>query len=199
MDNDDYCGEERVEVGAEVVDGTGQPQPLEVPVEVQVATLVEHPDTPSPVSPATPLPVMPSPPQHSPVGDARKFMGFYSADDLTELEQWAVDEMSLRCTPGLRLEEPEVPQNMETFLRYTLGPQWEYKIIYPAGKFLIERMRAYIAGYNLVTNFTRQQWLSLSLSGRNKKGRSNWSRSPTPAGSCCVRACGPLLLAVGGI
>ena len=88
-------------------------------------------------------------------------MDFYSADDLTELEQWAVDARSLRGTPGLRLEEPDIPHDMKTFVRYTLGPQWELKLIHHAGQVLIEWLRAYLAGYNLLTSFNRRQWLRL--------------------------------------
>ena len=65
MDGDEYY--EEVEVGEEVVVGVVQPQPVEIPLEMQVAPLAEEPVSLSPVSPGTPSPVMPSPPQHSPV------------------------------------------------------------------------------------------------------------------------------------
>ena len=95
MDSDEYYKEEEVEAGEEVVVGVVEPQPVEIPLEVQVAPLAEQPESPFLVSPGTPLLVTPSPPQHSPVGDAPSFMGFYSTDDITQLEQWAVDARSL--------------------------------------------------------------------------------------------------------
>ena len=88
-------------------------------------------------------------------------MGFFTSDDLIDLEQWAVDAQCLRGTADLRLEEPEISPNLKTFLRYTWGPQWEFKFVQPSGEVLICQLRAYLAGHNLLTSFNRQQSLRL--------------------------------------
>ena len=88
-------------------------------------------------------------------------MGFYTYDDLTELEQWSVDARAARADPASRIEEPEVSPNLKVFLRYVYGTQWEVKLVRESGKVLIEQSRAYLAGYNQLTSFNRRQWLRL--------------------------------------
>ena len=176
MENEDYYEElsdQQVEVGQqEVVVGVVAPQPINIPSEVQVVP-ANNPESPSPSlpspsqpspagSPAASPPASPGPGSPQPqFGDALTFMGFFSADDITELEQWAVDAQSLRGTPDLRLEEPEISANFKTFLKFVWGHQWELKFIQPAGEVLICKLRAYLAGYLFLTNFNRRQWLRL--------------------------------------
>ena len=38
-------------------------------------------------------------------------LGFYTHEDLTELEQWTVDARAARRDPAARIEEPEVSPN----------------------------------------------------------------------------------------
>ena len=110
---------------------------------------------------ATPSPVALSPAPVSPVGDALSFMGFYTEDDIVNLEKWAIDSRGLWGTPDFRTEEPEISPNLKIFLRFTIGAQWEYIFVHPAGEVLICQLRAYPAGYNLQTNFNRRQRLQL--------------------------------------
>ena len=133
---------------------------IEIPLEVQVAPPADNPQSPSP-SPPTSSPEMLSPPQGSPVGDATSFMGFYTHDDLVELEQCAVDARASRGDPTSRIEELDVSPNLKTFLRRTLGVQWEVRLIRESGEVLIEQPRAYLAVYNQLTSFNRRQWLWL--------------------------------------
>ena len=141
----------------EVVVGVFASQPIIIPVKVVVPGVADNPKSPSRSPSASPGPESPQPQ----LGDASGFMGFFTSDDLIDLEQWAVDAQNLRGTPDIRLEEPEISPNLKTFLKYTWGPQWELKIIQPSGKVLIWRLRAYLAGYNLLTSFNRRQWLRL--------------------------------------
>ena len=149
------------------------------PLNVEVAEIPDNPESPSP----QPSPVSPQPspassdgsPQHSPlVGgppappppsspreDFTSFMGFYTYDDLTDLEQWSVDARAARADPASRIEEPEVSPNLKVFLRYVYGTQWEVKLVRESGEVLIEQLRAYLAGYNQLTSFNRRQWLRL--------------------------------------
>ena len=153
----------------EVVVGVVAPQPINIPLEVVVPGVADNPESPSPSPPSSPEPSPAVSPAASPgpgspqpqFGDAPSFMGFFTADDITELEQWAVDAQSLRGTPDLRLEEPEISANPKTFLKFVWGHQWELKFIQPAGEVLICKLRAYLAGYNLLTSFNRRQWLRL--------------------------------------
>ena len=147
MEHEDYFEEVSEDEVGEVA-----PQPIEIPLEVQVGPVANNPESPSP-SPS-PSPEVPSPPQ-SPVGDLPTFMGFYTLDDLTELEQWADN-------PELPVEEPETLRNMKVLLRATLGQEWEHKLLCHSREVLIEQLRAYLAGYNKLTSFKRrQQWIRL--------------------------------------
>ena len=123
--------EDEVEVGQqkEMV-GIVAPQLMNIPLEVQVVH-ADNPESPSP-SPACPSPVLGSSPQQP--GDAPSFVGIFTSDDLIELKQWAVDAQSLRGTPDLRLEDPEISPTLKTFLRYIWGLQWEHKFIQPSGR-----------------------------------------------------------------
>ena len=51
--------------------------------------------------------------------------------------------------------------NLKTFLRYTLGTQWEVKLVRESREVLIEPLRSHLAGYNQLTSFNRRQWLRL--------------------------------------
>ena len=120
--NEEYYEEisdKEVEQQEEVV-GVVAPLPMEIPLEVQVAPLADNPQSLSPSS-QTPSPPVPSPPQGSPVEDVTSFMGFYTHDDVVDLEQWTVDARAARTNPAIRIEEPEVSPNFKTFLRFTLG------------------------------------------------------------------------------
>ena len=102
MENEDYYEElsdQEVEVGQqELVVGVVAPQPINIPLEVQVVP-ADNPESPSPSPPSSPEPspaaLRAASPPASPgpgfpqpqFGDAPTFMGFFSADDITELEQ----------------------------------------------------------------------------------------------------------------
>ena len=146
-----------VEPQEEVV-GVVAPMPVEIPLEVEVGPVADNPESPSP---QTPSPPVPSPPQRSPVGDATSLMGFYTHDDVVDLEQWTVDATAARANPGVRIEEPEVSPNSKVFLRFTFRAQWEVKLVRESGEVLIEQLRAYLARYNQLTSFNRRQWLRL--------------------------------------
>ena len=103
----------------EIVVGVVAPQPINIPLKVVVPGVADNPESPSPSPPPSPVPESPQPQ----FGDAPSFMGFFTSDDLIDLEQWVVDGQSLRGTPDLRLEEPEISLNFKTFLKYTWGPQ----------------------------------------------------------------------------
>ena len=66
-----------------------------------------------------------------------------------------------RANAAARIEDPEVSPNLKTFLRYTLGAQWELKLVRESGEVLIEQFRAHFAGYNQLTSFNCRQWLRL--------------------------------------
>ena len=98
------------DVGVDVVLGEASPQPINNPLEVQVRPAAESPESSSlSVSPGTPSSVALSPPPVPPVGDALSFMGFYTENDIVNLEQWAVDASGLRGTPDFRIEERRFP------------------------------------------------------------------------------------------
>ena len=103
-----YFGEEEEEVefeNEEVVVGAVAPQPVKTPMEVVVGPIAGSPESSSlsPLPP-TPSPPVPSPPQGSPVGNATSFVGFYTHDDIVELEQWAVDARATRGDPTSCIE-----------------------------------------------------------------------------------------------
>ena len=114
------------------------------------------PESPEPSPPSSPEPVF-----QLPAGDASNFMGFYSADDIDDLEYWANRSRDLRRVSGSFAEDPEISDNLKVFLKYTLGPQWQFKLNHPAGEVSIFQLRAYLRGYELLTPFNRRQWLRL--------------------------------------
>ena len=121
-----------VELGQqEAVVGVVVPQPVNVPLEVQVVP-ADKPESPSP-SPATPSLKVASSPQVSPFGDATSLMGFCTRDDIVELEQWAVNARATRGDPTSGIDESDVSANLKTFQRYAQGTQWEVKIIRESG------------------------------------------------------------------
>ena len=146
-----------VEPQEEVV-GVVAPMPVEIPLEVEVGPVADNPASPSP---QTPSPPVRSTPQGSPVGDATSFMGFYTYDDVVDLEQSTVDARAARGNPAIRIEDPEVWPNLKVILRFTLGAQWEIKLVRESGEVLIQQLKAYLAGYNQLTSFNRRQWLRL--------------------------------------
>ena len=157
---EEYFEEEtdnEVEPQEEVV-GVVAPMPVEIPLEVQVGPVADNPASPSP---QTPSPPVPSPHQVSPEGDATSFLGFHTHDEVVDLEQWTVDARAARADPAVRIEKPEVSPNLKVFLRYTLGAQWEIKLVRESGDVLIEQLKAYLARYNQLTSFNRRQWFRL--------------------------------------
>ena len=127
-------------------------------LNVEVQEVPDNPDSPSPGPPSPASSGGVSPPA-SPLGDLPSFMGFYSSDDLAELEQWAIDARAARNQPGLRVEEPGISHNLEVFSNFTLGSQWELKLLHQSGEVLFGQLRACLAGYNQLTSFNRRQWL----------------------------------------
>ena len=102
--------EEEVEIeNEEVVFGVVAPQLVNFPLKVVVGPVAGSPDSPSPSpSPPTPSPPLPSAPQGSPLGVTSSCMGFYSYDDVVDLEQWAMDARATRENPNIGIEEQEV-------------------------------------------------------------------------------------------
>ena len=173
MENEDYYEEssdQEVEVGQQaVVVDVVAPQPTNIPLEVHVVPL-DNPVSPSLSRLSSPEPSLAaspaaspgaSPPASPPVGGVTSFMGFYTHDDLVGLEQWSVDSRAAWADPTSRIGEPNISPNLKIFLRYTLGAQWEVKIIRESGEVLIEQLRAYLAGHNQLTSFNRWQWLQM--------------------------------------
>ena len=156
-----------------------------VPLNVEVPEIPDNPESPSPQpSPvssggssggSSPVAAGPPPPPVLPPGspgeNATSFMGFYTSEDLIELEQWSVDARAARRDPSSRIEEPNVSPNLKVFLRYVYGTQWEVKLVRESGEVLIEQMRAYLAGYNQLTSFNRRQWLRLFPAWTARKRR----------------------------
>ena len=126
----------------------------QAPLHVEVAA-PGSPESPQP-SPGSPLPVF-----VVPEGDASTFMDFYSLDDLVDLEEWSRRSRELRGTQDYVMVEPMITDNLRLFLKYTLGPQWQYKLIHPSGEALLFQLRAYLKGFELLTPFNRQQWVRL--------------------------------------
>ena len=199
------------------------PAPVAIvgPLNVEVPEIPDNPESPSPqpspvssggsspVAAGGPPPVVSPPlvsPLGSPGGDATSFMGFYTHDDLTELEQWTVDSRAARADPSSRIEELDVSPNLKVFLRYVYGTQWEVHLIRESGEVLIEQLKAYLAGYNQLTSFNRRQWLRLFPAWTAQERRDQLGSSPTqevfgsfralgpPSGSRSFSAGGPFLL-----
>ena len=112
----------------------------------------------SPESPQ-PSPGSPSPVFEEPAGDASTFIVFYSLDDIEDLEKWARRSRELRGTTEYVMVEPGISDNLRLFLRYTEGPQWQYKLVDPSGEVLLFQLRAYLVGFELLTPFNRRQWV----------------------------------------
>ena len=127
---------------------------VQEPLEVEVAA-PGSPESPQP-SPGSPSPVF-----EEPVGDASTFMGFYSLDDIIDLEEWARRSRELRGTADYVMVEPVISDNFRLFLRYTEGPQWQYKLVHPSGEVLLFQLRAYLKSFELLTPFNRRQWVRL--------------------------------------
>ena len=112
------------------------------PLNVEVAEIPVNPESPSPQpSPVSPQPSplvggppVPPPPS-SPREDSSSFMNFYTYEDLAELEQWTVDARAARRDPAARIEEPEVSYNLEIFLIYVYGRQWEIKLLRESARY----------------------------------------------------------------
>ena len=164
MEQPEEFFEESSDEEVQVVLPTVQVEPL----NVEVAEIPDNPESPSPQpSPVSPQPsplvggpAVPPPPS-SPREDSSSFKNFYTYEDPSELEQWTVDARATRRDPAARIEEPEVSYNLKIFLIYVYGRQWEIKLLRESGEVLIEQMKAYLAGYNQLTGFNRQQWLRL--------------------------------------
>ena len=67
----------------EVVLGVVAPQPIHIRLEVVVPGVADKPELLSPSPPPSPGPESPQPP----LRDAPSFMGFFTKDDLIDLEQ----------------------------------------------------------------------------------------------------------------
>ena len=129
-------------------------------LNVEVPEILDKSESPSP-GPSSPVSSGPPSPPASPRGDIPSFMGFYTSDDLMELEQWAVDARAFRNQPELRVEEPDISRNLKVFLRLALGPQWKLCLLRQSGEVLFEQLRNYLAGYKQLTSFNCRQWLRL--------------------------------------
>ena len=117
-------------------------------------------------------------------------MGFYTHDDIIDLEQWALDAWAARANANTRLEEPVVSPNLKTFLRYTLVTQWEVKLVRVSGEVLKEQLGVFwrattSSQVSIVGSGSR-----CSPPGLPRKGRSSWRCLPMPAGSGCYRVFG---------
>ena len=130
------------------------------PLNVELSEFPNNPESPSP-GPSSPASSGGLSPPASAPGDLPYFMQFHTSDDLAEVEQWVVDARAARNQPEKRVEEPEILHNLKVFLKFTLGPQWELKLLYQSGEVLLDQLRAYLAGYNQLTSFNRRQWLRL--------------------------------------
>ena len=136
----------------------------ELQVEVGQQGSLESPQP----SPGSPLPVF-----LLPVGDASNIMGFYTADDKDDVEIWSNQSRDLSCVSGSFAEEPDISDNLNLFLKNTLRPQWQSKLIQSVGEVLIFQLRAYLREYELLTPFNRRQWFRLfsawKISGRREQ------------------------------
>ena len=195
MDHYEKYFEEEEEVkieNEEVVVSVVAPQPVNMPPGVVVGPVAGSPESPLP-SPSPPSPSLqePSPPQSSPLGDAPLFMGSFKIDDIVDLDQWAMDARATKEDPNVRSEEPEMSPNLKTFMRYTLGTQWELKLIRESGERVICQLRAYLEGYNSLTSFNCRSGSGCFVPGRQLKGESSWSCSPRLVVFLSCEAFGP--------
>ena len=72
------------------------------PLNVEVPEIPDNPESTSPEpSPAASPPGSPPP---LPLWDLPSFMGFYTLDDIADLEQWAVEARAAFSQPELRVE-----------------------------------------------------------------------------------------------
>ena len=193
MDEDYY--EEVSDQEEEVAVVPPTPVVAVAPLNVEVPELPVNPESPSPQpSPASsggPSPAA-SPPG-SLVGGVTSFMSFYTHDDLAELEQWTVDSRAARVDPTSPIEEPDVSPNLKTFLLYTLGTQWEVKLIREPGEVLIEQLKAFLAGYNQLTSFNRRQWFRLFPAWTAQEKREQLEVLADAGGFWVVEGLGPSL------
>ena len=155
MDEDYYVEVSDQEEVVSEVPPVDVPLAVVAPLNVEVPEIPDNPESPSPASSD-----VPSPPP-SPLGDLPSFEGFFTTDDLLELEQWAEDSRAACNQPELRVEEPEIPWNLKFFLRVILGPQWELFLLRQSGEVCFEKSRAYLDIYNQLTSFSRRLWLWL--------------------------------------
>ena len=126
----------------------------QAPLEVEVAA-PGSPESPQP-SPGSPSPVF-----EVPEGDASTFMGFYSLDEIEDLEEWARRSRELRGTADYVRVELGISDILRLFLRFTEGSQWQDKLVHPSGEVLLFQLRAYLKGFELLTPFNRRQWVQL--------------------------------------
>ena len=177
--------EKEIENGQEeIVVGGDAPQAVNIPLEVQVGSVASLPESPSPSSPSPP-PGVPFPPQGSPLGDLPSIMGFYTMDDISELEQWSVDARAVRGDPSQREEKPENLGNFKLFLRLFWGAQWQLKLLRCSGEVIFCQLKAYLAGYNSLTSFNRRLWLRLFpawMVGERQEHLESWSHLQQRAG-----------------
>ena len=124
------------------------------PLKVEVAAQ-GSPESPDP-SPGSPSPVF-----EEPEGDASTFMGFYSLENLVDLENWARRSRELRRTEHYVMADPEISDNLPLFLKYTQGAQWQYELVHPSLEVLLFQLRAYLKGFELRIRFNRWQWVRL--------------------------------------
>ena len=116
-------------------------------------------------------------------GDASAFMGFYSPDDLVDLEEWARRSRELRGTAYYVMVEPGISDNLRLFLRYTEDSQWQYKMVHPSGEVLLFQLRAYLKGFELLTPFNRRQWVRLFSAWTLSERREQLDLLPNSGGS----------------
>ena len=137
-------------------------EPLEVEVGAQGSSQSPEP------SPGSRSPVF-----EVPEGDASPFMGFFSLDDLVDLQDWARRSRELRGTADYVMVEPGISDKLRLFSKYTEAAQWQFKLVHPSREVLLFQLRAYLKGFELLTPFNHRQWVRLfsvwTLSERRKQ------------------------------
>ena len=83
------------------------------------------------------------------------------------------------------------------FLRFTLGAQWEIKLVSETEEVLIEQLKAYLAGYNQLTSFNRRQWLRLFPAWNAQERREQLEVLANEGGFWVIQGLGPFLRVVG--